>query len=77
MTSILKNIYIRRHDYICHDYFNKNNHLYKSQYGFCTLHSAGLASLEIIDITGKDLDTQKLRIVVFLGVFKAFDNIVK
>ena len=35
-----------------YEYFNKNNLLYKSQYGFRTLHSTELASLEIIDIIG-------------------------
>ena len=38
----------------------KNNLLYKqSQYRFRTLHSTGLASLEIIDIIGKDIDKEQ------------------
>ena len=57
------------------DYFNKNNLLYKSQYGFCTLHSTQLASLEIIDIISKDLDNEKLPIGVFLDLSKAFDTL--
>ena len=58
-----------------YEYFNKNNLLYKSQYGFCTLHSTELASLEIIDIIGKDLDNGKLPIGVFLDLSKAFDTL--
>ena len=58
-----------------YEYFNKNNLLYKSQYGFHTLHSTELASLEIIDIIGKDLDNGKLPIGVFLDLSKAFDTL--
>ena len=57
------------------DYFNKNNLLYKSQYGFRTLHSTELASLEIIGIISKDLDNGKLPIGVFLDLLKAFDTL--
>ena len=32
-----------------YEYFNTNNLLYKSQYGFCPKHSAELAALEIVD----------------------------
>ena len=55
--------------------FNKNNLLYKIQYGFRTLHSTEFASLEIIDIIGKDLDNGKLPIEVFLDLSKAFDTL--
>ena len=60
-----------------YEYFNTNNLLYKSQYGFRTLHSTELASLEIIDIIGKDLllDNGKLPIGVFLDLSKAFDTL--
>ena len=58
-----------------YEYFNKINLLYKSQYGFRTLHSTELASLEIIDIIGKDLDNGKLPIGVFLDLSKAFDTL--
>ena len=57
------------------EYFNKSNLLYKSQCGFRTLHSTELASLEIIDIIGKDLDNGKWPIVVFLHLSKAFDTL--
>ena len=53
-----------------YEYFNKNNILYKSQYGFRTL-----LSTEIIDIIGKDLDNGKLPIGVFLDLSKAFDTL--
>ena len=58
-----------------YEYFNKNNLLYKSQYGFRTLHSTELASLEINDFIGKDLDSGKLPIRVFLDLSKAFDTL--
>ena len=58
-----------------YEYFNKNNLLYKSQFGFRTLHSAELESLEIIDIIGKDLDSGKLSVGVFLDLSKAFDTL--
>ena len=53
----------------------KNNPLYKSRYGFRTLHSTELASLERIDIISKDLDNGKSPIVVFLDFSKAFDTL--
>ena len=56
-----------------YEYFNKNNLLHKSQYGFRTLHSTELVYLEIIDIIGKDLDNGKLPIGVFLDLSKTFD----
>ena len=55
--------------------FQQNNLLYKSQYGFRTLHSTELASLEIFDITSKDLNNGKLPIGVFLDLSKAFDTL--
>ena len=58
-----------------YDYFNKNNILYKSQYGFRTLHSTELASLEIIDIISKYLDNGKLPVGVFLDLSKDFDTL--
>ena len=47
-----------------YEYFNKNNLLYKSQCGFRT--STELASLEIIDTIGKDLENGRLPIGYFL-----------
>ena len=38
-------------------------------------HSTELASLEIIDIIGKDLDSGKLPIGVFLDLSNAFDTL--
>ena len=58
-----------------YSYFDKNNLLYKSQYGFRTLHSTELAALEITDIIMKDLDDGKLPIGVFLDLSKAFDTL--
>ena len=53
-----------------YEYFNKNNLLYKSQYGFRTLHSTVLASLESIDIIGKDLDNEKLPIGGYFLIYQ-------
>ena len=58
-----------------YEYFNKDNPFYKIQYGFRTLHSTELASLELIDMTGKDLESGKLPIGVFLDLSKAFDTL--
>ena len=58
-----------------YEYLNNNNLLYKSQYGFRTLHSTELASMEIIDIIMQDLDKGKLPIGVFLDLSKAFDTL--
>ena len=49
--------------------------MYKSQYEFRTWNSTELASLEIIDITGQDLDNGKLPLGVFLDLSKAFDTL--
>ena len=54
---------------------NSNNLLYKSQYGFRSLHSTELASLEIVDIITQDLDQGKLPLGVFLDLSKAFDTL--
>lgn len=56
-------------------YFIDNNLFYKSQYGFRTLHSTELASVEIIDIIKQDLDTGKLPLGIFLDLSKAFDTL--
>ena len=58
-----------------YEYLNNNTLLYKSQYRFRSLHSTELASLEIIDIIGKNLHNGKLPIGVFLDLSKAFDTL--
>jgi len=58
-----------------YDYLTKNNLLYKSQYGFRTLHSTETASLEIIDIITKNLDDDKIPLGIFLDLSKAFDTL--
>ena len=58
-----------------YEYLDKHNLLYKSQYGFRSLHSTEMASLEIIDIILKDLDKGKIPIGIFLDLSKAFDTL--
>ena len=65
-----KAVFIQRYEY-----FNKNDLLYESQYEIRTLHSTELASLEIIDIRRKDLDSGQLPIGVFLDLSKVFDTL--
>ena len=47
----------------------------KASMEFALYSSTELASLEIIDIIGKDLDNEKLPIGVFLDLSKAFDTL--
>jgi hypothetical protein len=56
-------------------YLNTNNLLYKNQYGFRTLHSTEMASLEVIDIILKKLDEKKIPLGIFLDLSKAFDTL--
>ena len=54
-------------------YFNTNNPLYKSQYGFRPKNSAELAALEIHDKIICPMDNIKTPISIFLDFSKAFD----
>ena len=56
-------------------YFTDNNLFYTSQYGFRSLHSTELASLELIDKVFQHLDTGQLPLSVFLDLSKAFDTL--
>ena len=58
-----------------YDYFNKNNLLYKSQYGFRKKHSTELAGLEFNDKIVNYLDNDQLPLAIFLDLSKAFDTI--
>ena len=57
------------------NYFTDNNLFYSSQYGFRSLHSTELASLELIDRVFQHLDTGQLPLSVFLDLSKAFDTL--
>ena len=52
-----------------------NNLLYKSQYGFCNLHTTEMALVEITDIVGKDFHDGRLPIGVFLDLSKTVDDL--
>ena len=56
-------------------YFTGNNLFYNSQYGYRSLHSTELASLELIDRVFQHLDTGKLPLSIFLDLSKAFDTL--
>lgn len=56
-------------------YFINNDLLYKSQYGFRTLHSTELAALELTDKIYMQLDKKKIPLAIFLDLSKAFDTI--
>ena len=58
-----------------YDYFNENNLLYKSQYGFRKKHSTELAGLEFNDKIVNYLDKGQLPLAIFLDLSKAFDTI--
>ena len=55
------------------EYFNTNNLLYKSQYGFRPKRSAELAALEIVDKIIYQMDNSEPPISIFLDLPKAFD----
>ena len=54
---------------------NTNNLLNASQYGFRKAHSTELAALEMVDRIGKELDSNKTPISIFLDLSKAFDTL--
>ena len=58
-----------------YSYFDKNNLLYKSQYGFRKGHSCEFAAMEVTDKIFNSLDRKKLPIALFLDFSKAFDTI--
>ena len=57
-----------------YEYFNTNDLLYKSQYGFRPKHSAELAALEIVDKIIYQMDNSETPISVLLDLSKAFDK---
>ena len=58
-----------------YEYFNSNNLLYKSQYGFRANHSTELAGIEFVDKILHYLDDQHTPISIFLDLSKAFDTL--
>ena len=58
-----------------YDYFQSNNLLYKSQYGFRIHHSTEFASLELVDTIQQQLDLKLDPFAVFLDMSKAFDTL--
>ena len=56
-------------------YFNENKLLYKSQYGFRSLHSTEFAAIEITDKIYQNLDNKKSPLAIYLDLSKAFDTI--
>ena len=58
-----------------YDYFQSNNLLYKSQYGFRKHYSTEFASLELVDTIQQQLDLKLDPFAVFLDMSKAFDTL--
>ena len=58
-----------------YEYFNSNNLLFKSQYGFRANHSTELAGIEFVDKILHYLDDQHTPISIFLDLSKAFDTL--
>ena len=58
-----------------YDYFQSNNLLHKSQYGFRKHHSTEFASLELVDTIQQQLDLKLDPFAVFLDMSKAFDTL--
>ena len=53
-------------------YFEENNLIYRSQYGFRTRHSCENAVSELVSVVLKGHETQKSTVVVFIDLSKAF-----
>lgn len=58
-----------------YEYFENNNLLNRSQYGFRKKHSTELAALELIDSIIEDMDNGNIPLAIFLDLSKAFDTI--
>ena len=58
-----------------YEYFTTNNLFYDHQYGYRTLHSTELATMEMTDRILMDIDNKNLPISVFLDLSKAFDTL--
>ena len=58
-----------------HKYFNEQNLYYNSQYGFRTMHSTELATLEMIDRVMTSMDNNQIPINIYLDLSKAFDTL--
>ena len=58
-----------------HEYFSSNELYYTSQYGFRSMHSTELATLELIDRNICDMDKNGTPINIYLDLSKAFDTI--
>jgi hypothetical protein len=58
-----------------HEYFTTNNLYLNSQYGFRSMHSTELATLELIDRNICNMDKNDTPINIYLDLSKAFDTI--
>ena len=58
-----------------YEYFDKNNLLYSSQYGFRKIHSTEMAGLELTDRILKDIDNKDASLTIFMDLSKAFDTL--
>ena len=56
-------------------YIDKNNFLFKGQYGFRTNHSTNLALNEMVNMILNAWDKKMLSLGVFIDLKKAFDTV--
>ena len=71
LSKILEKLIHKR----VYTYFEENNLIYKSQYGFCTRHSCENAVSELVSVVLKGHETQKSTVAVFIDLSKAFDTL--
>ena len=58
-----------------YDYFCKNNLLCEQQYGFCSKHSTGLATIKLVDYLLKNMDDKHIPGAIYCDLSKAFDTL--
>ena len=62
--------------YHCHKSFlDKNDILFKSQYGFHEIHSKQYAIIDIVNVIKNNMDQKRFTCGIFLDLKKAFDTI--
>ena len=53
-------------------YIRENNLLCQQQYGFCSQHSTGLATIKLVDYLLKQMDDNQIPGAIYLDLSKAF-----
>ena len=58
-----------------HEFLQKQNIIYKSQYGFRREHSTEFATLELIYRVNTEMDNNEIPLNIYLDLSKAFDTL--